>query len=197
MQNILISLPLAVILTGCTHPIKLAGAKTAKGIINTNGAQYGHVHLWDRDRHSTSFKSQIVTGLFRQTTRTNPRSDQIGFTRNVSLTSETKFSAEDQATLEGEATTRSTLEIKTKNYTSFGFLDPLNALTSSINADAENWYAALEFDPDNNQFEHENGIFVVVVSWVTEGDETKLVLDRTFSGDTTLKSKILSGVFGN
>jgi len=138
-----------------------------------------------------------VTGLFRQTTRTNPRSDQIGFTRNVSLTSETKFSAEDHATLEGEAATRSTLEIKTKNYTSFGFLDPLNALTSSINADAENWYAALEFDPDNNQFEHENGIFVVIVSWVTEGDETKLVLDRTFSGDTTLKSKILSGVFGN
>ena len=88
-------------------------------------------------------------------------------------------------------------KLKTKNYTSFGFLDPLNALTSSINADAENWYAALEFDPDNNQFEHENGIFVVVVSWVTEGDETKLVLDRTFSGDTTLKSKILSGVFGN
>ena len=105
-----------------------------------------------------------MTGLFRQTTRTNPRSDQIGFTRNASLTGETKLSAEDQATLEGEAATRSTLEIKTKNHTSFGFLDPLNALTSSINADAENWYAALEFDPDNNQFEHENGIFVVVVS---------------------------------
>ena len=69
-------------------------------------------------------------------------------------------------------------------------------MTSSINADAENWYSALELDPDNNQFEHENGIFVVVVSRVTEGDETKLVLDRTFSGDTTLKSKILSGVFG-
>ena len=34
------------------------------------------------------------------------------------------------------------------------------------------------------------------MSRVTEGDETKLVLDRTFSGDTTLKSKILSGVFG-
>ena len=125
MQNILISLLLAVILTGCTHPIKLAGTKTAKGIINTNDAQYGHVYLWDRDRHSTSFKRQIVTGLFRQTTRTNPRSDQIGFTRNASLTGETKLSAKAQATLEGEAATKSTL--KTKNYTSFCFLDPLNA----------------------------------------------------------------------
>ena len=36
MQKILIPLLLAVILTGCTHPIKLAGAKTAKNIINTN-----------------------------------------------------------------------------------------------------------------------------------------------------------------
>ena len=112
MQNILISLLLAVILTGCTHPIKLAGTKTAKGIINTNDAQYGHVYLWDRDRHSTSFKRQIATGLFRQTTRTNPRSDQIGFTRNASLTGETKLSAKDQTTLEGEAATRSTLETK-------------------------------------------------------------------------------------
>ena len=148
-----------------------------------------------RDRHSTSFKRQIVTGLFRQTTRTNPRSDQIGFTRNASLTGETKLSAKDQATLEGEAATRSTLE--TKNYTSFGFLDPLNAQTSSINADAENWYAALELDPDNNQFEHENGTSVVVVSRVTEGDETKLVLDRTFSGDTTLKSKYSAAFLEN
>jgi hypothetical protein len=64
MQNILISLLLAVNLTGCTHPIKLAGAKTAKGIINTNDAQYGHVYLWNRNRHSTSFKRQIVAGLF-------------------------------------------------------------------------------------------------------------------------------------
>ena len=30
MQNILISLLLAVILTGCTHPIKLAGTKLPK-----------------------------------------------------------------------------------------------------------------------------------------------------------------------
>ncbi len=36
----------------------------------------------------------------------------------------------------------------------------------------------------------------MIVSRVTEGDEIKFVLDRTFSGDTTLKSKILSGVFG-
>ena len=102
MQKILISLLLAVNLTGCTHPIKLAGAKTAKGIINTNDAQYGHVYLWNRNRHSTSFKRQIVAGLFRQTTGTSPRSDQIVFTSNASLASETKLSAEDQATLEGE-----------------------------------------------------------------------------------------------
>ena len=36
----------------------------------------------------------------------------------------------------------------------------------------------------------------MIVSRVTEGDEIKFVLNRTFSGDTTLKSKILSGVFG-
>jgi hypothetical protein len=31
---------------------------------------------------------------------------------------------------------------------------------------------------------------------MTEGDETKLILESTFFGDTTLKSKILTGVFG-
>ena len=32
-----------VLVTGYTHPIKLVGAKTAKGIINTNEAQLGYV----------------------------------------------------------------------------------------------------------------------------------------------------------
>lgn len=78
-----------------------------------------------------------------------------------------------------------------------GLADPLTALTAlndSIRANPKEWYKALELDPANDRFEHGQDIYVVQA--VTKGEGMRVVVDRNLKGDTTLKSEILSGIFG-
>ena len=77
-----------------------------------------------------------------------------------------------------------------------GLADPLTALNDSIRANPKEWYKALELDPANDRFEHGQDIYVVVVQAVTKGEGMRVVVDGNLKGDTTLKSEILSGIFG-
>ena len=142
-----------MLVTGCTHPIKLAGAKTAKGIINTNEAQLGYVCLWNKNVLATSYKMLIDQSLFPQTSPTPTTSDLIAFTQAASLVGEASLSAVDKAVLEGEAAARSSID--TKNFTTMGLADSLTALNDSIRANPKEWYKPLELNPANDRFEHE------------------------------------------
>lgn len=115
---------------------------------------------------------------------TSARDEKIKFQQSARLNGGVSLSKSQEADLLLEVSKRTA--ISSKDISTYGFVDPLNALLESIRADKDRWYASLELQ---NDLTFEKDVVLVLVSEVTRGKSMQTEVEGVIASGAKFTSE--------
>lgn len=175
-----------------TAKVGVSGSLTSKGYVNRSEVALGNVYLWHREEGSARRVQVVDPEKHRLTRPSPPRDDSVSFEQQASFEGGAKLDDSQQADLLLEVARRSS--VASKQLSTVGFVDPLNALLDEIRADKTRWYRSLELSDD---LTFDDGVFLVLVSEVSSGQSLQVQVEGSAAAGAQYASNSVRLPSGN
>lgn len=180
---------LVVVLGGCVANMQLGTALTSRGVIDQANLRLGQVLWWDRAEGTVRTIGHIDAAHFGRASAAFRGDETATFTGSAKLIGGIDLPDRQRTELESEVANRS--EIALRNLRVSDLNGPRNAFYRAVRADDQFWYSELGLDR-NGPLLLPEGVFLAIVTEVTQGESLRVSVDRELDAGGTYTSSVVT-----